>query len=60
MMNKGFWGLAALTLVLLAHSVYLWQTTTRGRTLQPSARAESWWPVDCCCCAVQPLLPVSC
>ena len=40
MMNKGFWGLAALTLVLLAHSVYLWQTTTRGRTLQPLSKGR--------------------
>ena len=40
MMNQGFWGLAALTLVLLAHSVYLWYTTTKGKKLQPLAKGK--------------------
>lgn len=32
---QGFWGLSALSLILLGHSVYLWVTTTKGKTLQP-------------------------
>ncbi len=32
---SGFWGLCALTLVLLGHSVYIWQTAAKGKKLQP-------------------------
>ena len=32
---QGFWGLCALALILLGHSVYCWITTTRGKALQP-------------------------
>lgn len=33
MTYQGFWGLLALTLVLLAHCAYLWFTETRGKEL---------------------------
>jgi len=32
---QGFWGLCALTLILLGHSVYCMVTTTKGKKLQP-------------------------
>ena len=32
---SGFWGLCALTLVLLGHSVYIWISATKGKELQP-------------------------
>ncbi|MBE6918861.1 MAG: hypothetical protein E7469_04135 [Ruminococcaceae bacterium] len=32
---QGFWGLCALALVLLGHSVYCWVTATKGKELQP-------------------------
>ena len=32
---QGFWGLAALSLVLLGHAVYCWVTATKGKELQP-------------------------
>lgn len=38
MSYQGFWGLCALTLILLGHSVYCWVTATGEKTLQPLAR----------------------
>ena len=32
---QGFWGLCALALILLGHSVYCWVTATKGKALQP-------------------------
>ena len=32
---QGFWGLCALSLVLLGHGVYCWVTATKGKELQP-------------------------
>ena len=32
---QGFWGLCALALILLGHSVYCFITTTRDKQLQP-------------------------
>ena len=38
MTYQGFWGLSALTLVLLAHCVYLWFTATKEKELAPLPR----------------------
>ena len=48
---QGFWGLCALTLILLGHSVYCVVTTTKGKKLQPlgkkSKAVVSVWLLLC-------------
>ena len=36
-MYTGFWGLCALSLILLGHGVYCMVTATKGKELQPLA-----------------------
>lgn len=39
-MYTGFWGLCALSLILLGHAVYCVVTATKGKELQPLAKGR--------------------